>query len=178
MNIPKLANYAEIDAFVLVACQQNTLMDSKEYFKPIITPYELHLALSENEEWTGQYKTDFREVLPLLDSTTQELFQEQLGLTKDEDTDKPFFSLVTGTYTTAGRASTTRGMYAISNDEVSSTALQLRNQNEELIEYRSEAAEYLATREYRGLEPRIGETEAHAAIMGTTGIAKGYDHEK
>ncbi|TMW55970.1 hypothetical protein Poli38472_008618 [Pythium oligandrum] len=179
VNVPKLANYAEIDAFVLVACQQNSLMDSKEYFKPIITPFELQLALSESDEWTGQFKTDFGEVLPLLDETTKELERKQDG-EEDEDADKPFFSLVTGTYKSAGHSVSraTDSTPADEEDGESTTALQVKNERTDLIQYRSEAAEFLAGREYRGLEPRLGETPAHAAVKGSTGIARGYDHEQ
>ena len=46
LNVAKLANFPEMDAFVLVASPDNTVIDSKEFFKPVITPFELHLALS------------------------------------------------------------------------------------------------------------------------------------
>lgn len=47
LNVPKLANFQDIDMFVLIGCGQNSLIDSKEFFKPIITPYELELALKK-----------------------------------------------------------------------------------------------------------------------------------
>lgn len=180
VNVPKLANYAEIDAFVLVACQQNTLMDSKEFYKPIVTPYELQLALSSSDEWTGEYKTDFREVLPAIAKTSQALDDEaaEAGSGHESEDDKPYFSLVTGTYKSSVRANaSTNDKQSEVDASVASTALQVKNENSDLVEYRSEAGEYLATREYQGLEPRIGETPAHAAVMGATGIARGYTHE-
>ncbi len=45
LNVAKLANFQEIDIFVIVACPENTLIDSKQFFKPIVTPFELQLAL-------------------------------------------------------------------------------------------------------------------------------------
>ncbi|GMF42470.1 unnamed protein product [Phytophthora fragariaefolia] len=181
VNVPKLANYAEIDAFVLVACHQNTLMDSKEYYKPIITPYELQLALSPNEEWDGQYKTDFGEVVPALEKTAQSV-EQTADDGEDEDADKPFFSLVSGTYKTSSRAipvDRETATYALTASEKpdATTALQVKNQRTELTTYHSEAADFLATREYQGLDPRIGKTPAHAAVEGSTGIARGYTHE-
>jgi diphthamide biosynthesis protein 2 len=177
VNVPKLANYAEIDAFVLVACQQNTLMDSKEFYKPIVTPYELQMALSTSEEWTGEYKTDFREVLPAITKAMGDLDDADGndGEGSDDD-DKPFFSLLTGTYKNTVRSTATSTLTA-SSEETSSTALQVKNDRSELVAYKSEAGEFLAAREYRGLEPRIGETPAHAAVQGATGIARGYTHE-
>ncbi|KAK1947119.1 2-(3-amino-3-carboxypropyl)histidine synthase subunit 2 [Phytophthora citrophthora] len=177
VNVPKLANYAEIDAFVLVACQQNTLMDSKEYYKPIVTPYELQLALSPSEEWDGQYKTAFNEVIPALEQTTHSVETT----TGEDDADKPFFSLVSGTYKTSTHSTTDRDTtaYALTapGESDASTALQVKNEHSELTTYRSEAGDYLATREYQGLDPRIGKTPAHAAVEGSTGIARGYTHE-
>ncbi len=45
LNVAKLANFQEIDIFVLVACPENSLIDSKDFYKPIITPFELEIAL-------------------------------------------------------------------------------------------------------------------------------------
>lgn len=179
VNVPKLANYAEIDAFVLVACQQNSLMDSKEFYKPIVTPFELQLALSERDEWTGELKTDFSEVLPAITQTSQELEASAGVVGSDDTSDAPFFSLVSGTYQakSASRAAANATLALEDGDSEAATALQTRNEHTELSTYRSEAAEFLATREYRGLDPRLGETPAHVAVMGSVGIARGYDHE-
>lgn len=58
----KLANFPEVDCFVMVACPKNTLHDAKEYFCPIVTPYELAVALNYTE-WTDEYETDFHRLL-------------------------------------------------------------------------------------------------------------------
>lgn len=63
-NPAKLANFLEVDIFVLVACAQNSLLDSSEFYRPIVTPYELELACNPAREWTGNYLTDFRDLLP------------------------------------------------------------------------------------------------------------------
>ena len=42
--MPKIANFLEIDIFVLVACPENSLLESQEFFKPVVTPYEMELA--------------------------------------------------------------------------------------------------------------------------------------
>ena len=44
LNVPKLANFLEIDIYVLVACPENSLVDSHDFFKPVITPFEMELA--------------------------------------------------------------------------------------------------------------------------------------
>lgn len=58
-NPAKLANFPEVEIFVLVADPQGMILDSKEYYAPIITPYEAHLAFSGDAEWTGDYSLDF-----------------------------------------------------------------------------------------------------------------------
>ena len=63
INAAKLLNFPEIDVFVLVACPENSLLDSKALFKPVVTPFELELALCEGREWDGHYSADFRDLL-------------------------------------------------------------------------------------------------------------------
>ena len=64
LNVPKLANFPEVDVFVLVACAENSLIDSSEFYKPVVTPFEMELACNPDREWTGDYAVDFRELLP------------------------------------------------------------------------------------------------------------------
>ena len=58
-NPAKLANFPEVEIFVMVADPQGMILDSKEYYAPIITPFEAHLAFSGVTEWTGNYSLDF-----------------------------------------------------------------------------------------------------------------------
>ena len=44
LNVPKMANFLEIDVYVLVACPENSLVDSHEFYKPVVTPFEMELA--------------------------------------------------------------------------------------------------------------------------------------
>ncbi len=44
LNVPKMANFLEIDLFVLVSCPENSLIDSQGFFKPVVTPYEMEIA--------------------------------------------------------------------------------------------------------------------------------------
>ena len=47
-----------------MACPENSLLDSKEYLRPVITPFELDVALNSDREWTGDYYANFRDLLP------------------------------------------------------------------------------------------------------------------
>ena len=56
-NPPKLANFAEIGAFVMVGCPENSLLDCKEFYQPIVTPYELEIACVDRP-WEIDYISD------------------------------------------------------------------------------------------------------------------------
>src|SRR3990167_9828222 len=45
LNPYKLANFPEVDIFVLISCHENSAIDSREFYRPVITPFELQLAL-------------------------------------------------------------------------------------------------------------------------------------
>lgn len=51
----KLANFPEVDVFVLVACPYTCLVDSKQYYAPVITTFEAQMAFA-NVPWTGKYR--------------------------------------------------------------------------------------------------------------------------
>jgi diphthamide biosynthesis protein 2 len=63
INPAKLANFAEIDCFVLVACGEHSLLSNEwDYHAPAITPLELDIALG-NMEWGEQaYSLDCHDI--------------------------------------------------------------------------------------------------------------------
>ena len=65
LNAAKVANFSEIGGWVVIGCWESSLVDSKDFYKPVITPFELELALKkdENRFWTGQWRGDFQGVL-------------------------------------------------------------------------------------------------------------------
>lgn len=48
-NPAKLANFPEIEVFVMLADPQGLILDSKEYLSPIITPHEALLAFTNQD---------------------------------------------------------------------------------------------------------------------------------
>lgn len=46
INDPKLCNFSEIDMYVMIACPYGVMTDTTGYFKEVVTPYELELALT------------------------------------------------------------------------------------------------------------------------------------
>jgi diphthamide biosynthesis protein 2 len=62
-NPAKLANFPEIEVFVMVAEPQGLILDSKEFLAPIITPHEALLALTGQPFEAGSYRLDYSELL-------------------------------------------------------------------------------------------------------------------
>ncbi|KAJ2357104.1 Diphthamide biosynthesis protein 2 [Coemansia sp. RSA 2618] len=166
LNVAKLANFPEIETYVLVACPENTLVDSREFFQPVVTPYEMLLALSRSHEWTGDYVTDFHAFLAVLDRRADDIDAE------DEDDDVPHFSLVTGTLRQARRYNDPRAS--------SDRSLTVQSGNTEIAQYMGSAgAEHLLARSFRGLghDDDSEDVEPMLAVDGLSGIASKYNHE-
>jgi diphthamide biosynthesis protein 2 len=64
LNCPKLNNFMEVDMYVMVACNENSLINSKELNKPIVTVYELEMAFNAGRMWGEEFVCDFRQLLP------------------------------------------------------------------------------------------------------------------
>ncbi|KAL9186300.1 hypothetical protein ACHAXT_005538 [Thalassiosira profunda] len=176
----KLTNFAEIDCFVLIACQESIAkfwrMEREEMLMPVLTPLELDVALGFRE-WDGRYSCDFGDVMRwdkedgIVDGEegvcgAQDGGINPLGVAgnveEGSSDDEPFFSMISGKYEQSKTISKTK------------QDLEALPGQGKLIEYRSEAAEFLKQREYRGLEANVGETEVKAAVKGQVGIASNY----
>ncbi|XP_028289923.1 2-(3-amino-3-carboxypropyl)histidine synthase subunit 2 [Gouania willdenowi] len=163
LNVPKLANFLEIDIFVLIACPENSLLDSSEFFKPVVTPYEMEVACNKDRVWSEDYVVDFRNLLPGgLNHVPLSEHHE------DGDTD---VSLITGAL---------RSQSFSNSDPKDSThrssSVVLRNQTMTVANHNS-AASFLAARSWQGLEQRLGETPVVKALKGRRGIAIAYEEE-
>lgn len=62
----KLANFGEIDVFVLVGAGDSALVDTREFPKPVVLPYEAVLAFNPEVEWDGKIVLDFDELVQFL----------------------------------------------------------------------------------------------------------------
>jgi diphthamide biosynthesis protein 2 len=192
VNPAKLANFAEIECFVLVACREQSLLDDEvereQYPVPVITPMELEMALGAgNLQWgTLPYGLDCQDVMVRQHERgrakqeggsvdTREVKADNndddhaAAAADDDDDDAPYYSLVTGEYVSRQRS-------AAPTDDAWSDDLDLHNLpgRGQITEYKSEAAHFLKQREYQGLESLVGQTEARAAVPGLVGIASDY----
>ena len=175
INPAKLANFGEIECFVLVACSENSLLENeREMHVPVITPLELDMALG-NTEWGDGYSLDYNDFLKNKSSairtneeatTTTTTGGADLGddNNNDDDADAPYFSLVTGKYEESKKV-------VSGKEDTDLSALPGKGQ---LTAYDSQAVEFFKQREYQGLQTDTGKTEVKAAIPGQSGIASDY----
>jgi diphthamide synthase subunit DPH2 len=183
-QISKLANFAEIDCFVLVACTETSILpNEREYHVPILTPHELDVALGIRSWDTSLWSCDYFDYLQEEEQnehttrpTSESVDAENSSM---EDPDAPIYSFITGRYEcrkTTERKERTNPTLLDSTIEPSTviTLLVERSNGGEMIEYHSEAAEFWKQREYKGLEAHVGKNEVRAAVMGQTGIASNY----
>ncbi|CAD8157947.1 unnamed protein product [Paramecium octaurelia] len=47
LNEAKLSNFPEIEAYIIISCYRNSIIDTKKYYKLIITPFQLLQAFSD-----------------------------------------------------------------------------------------------------------------------------------
>ncbi|KAL7307921.1 hypothetical protein TKK_0000014 [Trichogramma kaykai] len=162
MTPSKLANFDEIDLFVAVACPENSLIDSKEYYKPIVLPYEVELAFNENRTQDSLHIVDFKCILPgasaFIDFEASEYSEP---------------SLVSGNMRSASahnkrETNTEEKMEELALVEKSTGTLSLN-----IIE-----PSYLKSRHFIGLEQKLGQTEPSLAVEGRDGIPINYANEK
>ncbi|KAF8585866.1 diphthamide biosynthesis protein [Ramaria rubella] len=173
----KLANFAEIECFVMVACPENSVIDAKEFLRPIVTPFELSLALSAEPAWPGDYILDFERVI----EHQARSHPNDVSDGHEHDQDRPIFSLVTGKYRHAKRYGEGTPIFSNHKNPRSTSnpsAIILRNTDNALTSISNSAgADFLQERTFRGLEQRLGQDVPSALEKGRSGVARGYQDD-
>jgi diphthamide biosynthesis protein 2 len=185
LNPAKMANFQEIDLFVLVSCGEHAILmeSSRAFYKPIATPYELLLALAARPQdtvlWTGRWATDFEQVMEMPEQNAEENTEE------DRDPDAPHFSLLTGGY-----AAQAKPMKPISHATEQDSALVKTSSDTQLSligGVLSPAAAFLRNKKaWTGLGADHAHAERHeedesvgressGLTQGRTGVARDYD---
>ncbi|XP_034940364.1 2-(3-amino-3-carboxypropyl)histidine synthase subunit 2 [Chelonus insularis] len=157
-NPAKLANFAEIDVFVMITCPEDNIFDSRQYFKPILTPFEVELAFNKSRQFSTNYCLDFRQILP--GGTNYVEF------TSSEDTD---VSLVSGNI--RGHSN-----HCSSEPDVDKMSA-LTCKSDGTIAIGKAGANFLNNRSWKGLEQKLGESEVVPAEKGRSGLPVNYDSE-
>ena len=198
LNAAKVANFSEIDAWVVIGCWESSLIDSKDFWKPVLTPFELELALKGDGErvWTGEWSSDFQNILQGSnrpgDDTTLRIGQETTGdvndkvdteLDSEEDSAPPEYDLRTGRYISHARPMQTSRLGASASQKPPSDSLVRRGQGDLAIVggEASPGAEYLrSSRTWKGLGSDFEiayEDSGGTMEQGQSGIARGYTHD-
>eukprot|EP00301_Raphidiophrys_heterophryoidea_P024860 c8198_g1_i1.p1 GENE.c8198_g1_i1~~c8198_g1_i1.p1 ORF type:complete len:498 (+),score=109.91 c8198_g1_i1:41-1495(+) len=177
LNEAKLANFSDIEIFVVVACRLNTVVDCKNFLQPLITPFELNIVLAEARNWTGEYSTEFSRFL-----SERNPFQDQQGDQTQQtdnggDNNTKFYddedrevrtSLVTGTVVRRPKI-----QYETQSDSVSSEMIAVSGHTAII----SHAAQALQRRTFQGIDPRIGLDSVQDVVEGRAGIASHFEGE-
>jgi len=129
VNAAKIANFSEVGGWVVIGCWESSLFDSKEFWKPVITPFELELVLmgDENRVWTGQWTSDFKDVLQGAKESEEAVAANAAkhdanaskedgddDVDSEEDSAPPEFDLRTGRYVSHTRPMATKRTIASS----------------------------------------------------------------
>ncbi|KAI1160023.1 putative diphthamide synthesis protein-domain-containing protein [Nemania serpens] len=195
LNAAKLANFAEIDGWVVVGCWESGLVDQDGLFKPVITPFELSLALQSDESriWTGEWwggiegventaslNTELAEPHKTVRGET--LAEGHEGGIDDEESEPPVFDLRTGKLVSNSRpmrvairsspsaTNATRPSDSIMATRADGSALVKRGTGEIALVngVASPGAEFLRSkRTWQGLgsDSNPGEDEARSAVV-------------
>lgn len=140
----------------MIACPENDIFESKDFYKPILTPYEVELAFNNSRTYTTHYCLDFRQILP------GGMNYVEFKATNDTD-----LSLITGEMRVNG-----------DNCEIIVDKMNaLVCKNDGTVAIGKAGADFLIQRSWQGLEQRLGETEIKSAELGRRGLPVNYDSE-
>jgi len=198
LNPAKLANFAEIDGWVVVGCWESSLVeDDAGFYRPVITPFELEVALMGDEtriwgeRWWGGIEgvnggSDENEATKAAGEVTvarEGPLEVEDGGVEEEESEPPEFDLRTGRLVSHSRpmkAPSAPRQNGTSGEGITghSDALALRPRSE-LATVKgavSPGAEFLRSqRTWQGLGSDFDGTERSTAVEeGRSGVARGY----
>lgn len=190
-NVAKLANFDSIDMWCILGCDhQGIILDqTNEYFKPIVTPYELLLALCDELTWTGKWITEFNRILEDLGVEEKEEstnFQGTDVTPEEYEDDEPQFNAVTGQYVSNSRPLRRLQHLEITleeNEEPENSGALVKKLSSTVAvrgTYSTSAA-HLQTRQWTGLGSDWQDDECNEGAEveeGSSGVARGYDYDR
>ncbi len=198
LNPAKLANFAEVDGWVVIGCWESGLVeDDAGYYRPVVTPFELEVALMPDtvrvwgDKWWGGIEgvTNPEQNVGLQASngvTESEAQHQEAGVDgiDDDESEPPDFDLRTGQLVSHSRpiqlaSNHTRQIISPEQQPSSmSNALTLQPKSElaTIKAAVSPGAEFLRSqRTWQGLGSDFDNVEGGASIEeGRSGVARGY----
>jgi diphthamide biosynthesis protein 2 len=200
LNAAKVANFSEVGGWVVIGCWESSLVDSKDFWKPVITPFELELALQSDMTriWTGAWRSDYQTILDAAqtrrpdedgesapfadDDGAKETGEDELS---DFESAPPEFDLRTGRYVSNSRPMQylARNTQSAGRSPAAAKALAKRAKGDlaTIGGTVSPGAEFLRSqRTWKGLgsdfDIRYDEddTDSTVVVEGRRGVARGY----
>ena len=151
LNEAKLANFPEIDVFTIIACPESCILDSKDFYRPVVTLFEMYCALAGKQCLPTKYQFSHRLLLEYFKSRPSE-----------RDSEEAFFSLASGQLVSRNVVH-----HEHNQEDVRDKSLVCR-QNATSIVQRSSIA-----RTWDGLDTNQNEPVMKAA-EGRKGVARSY----
>lgn len=202
VNAAKVANFSEVGGWVVIGCWESSLIESKDFWKPIITPFELKLALTDEKDriWTGEWNSNFQAFLDeeqqaiekasenaqngeQLQATNAEMDQDE----SEEESEPPVFDLRTGRYVSQSRPMARPSATRATNGVNAKSTSLIKRAGQDLAQIGGElspAAEFLRSkRTWQGLGSDYeigyqydedGKLQGAQMEQGRSGIARGY----
>jgi diphthamide biosynthesis protein 2 len=202
VNPAKLANFAEVEGWVVVSCWESSLVEEEAaavaaggYYRPVVTPFELDVALMGDDRrvwsgdwWGGIERLDAAEADPVEPPDVGSQDDEGQDVTDDDESAPPEFDLRTGKLISTSRPMKVKKLKPAQQADQSteSGALTLRPKAElaTVNGVVSPGADFLRSqRTWQGLGTDFDTSERSTAIEeGRSGIARGYtvgeNHER
>ena len=198
VNAAKVANFSEVGAWVVIGCWENSLIDSKDFWKPVLTPFELDLALKPDNErlWTGDWNSDFQKLLNGSRATSRlgrsseardndmQSCADDADAADDFESAPPEFDLRNGRYISSSKPLKVHSPTLQHDSQDVDQTLMKRSKGDLAVVagHISAGAEHLQSqRTWKGLgsDIELAYEEAGALVEeGRSGIAASYVHEE
>lgn len=196
LNPAKLANFAEIEGWVVIGCWESGLVeDDVGYWRPVVTPFEMEVALMSEEEriWGGEWwggieklKKEVEVVDNQGDDVPAQDDEGEDGVDGEESL-PPQFDLRTGKFVSHSRpmqltvrsASTSKDTEENEKDasggQTNAVTRRAAGELASINGVASPGAEYLRSkRTWQGLGTDFDQEASTLIEEGRSGIARGY----
>ncbi|KAF2423392.1 diphthamide biosynthesis protein [Tothia fuscella] len=200
VNAAKVGNFAEVGGWVVVGCWESSLVEGRDFYRPVVTPYELGVALMGDGErvWGGRWRSDFEGLLEKAENRSPEgrgrnvAAEESTSgndgnVSDEEDSAPPEFDLRTGRYISHTRPMALLNGSSPAHPSASSDASKeastslIKRANGDVAQIGgvvSPGAEFLKSkRTWQGLGSDFEiayENEGGLIEEGRSGVARGY----
>ncbi|KAI5965639.1 DPH2 [Candida pseudojiufengensis] len=194
-NVAKLANFDSIDIWCVLGCDHKGIIidQTNEFYKPIVTPYELLLGLSDEVTWTGRWVTDYKTVIDEYRREGEEHeFKNENENGETSSDEEPEFDPVRGRYVSTSKP--LRQIHHLSikdaseNDQTENALAERLSSKVAIRNTVSTSAMHLQNRHWTGLgsdyknnadsgDSSDDDDEGAIVQEGRQGIARGYDYD-